>query len=117
MAFVGALVDCMVTHYREKYERLEHLMNALQANYKSLREDYIHLKSNYERLEDWANEQEQRADALHSVVDSFINRSGPGVRRDLLDSFNEVADELGVDIDEILISDDEFETMLMSDSE
>jgi len=116
--YIGALVDCMVTHYREKYERLERLMIALQENYRGLREDYHHLKANYERLENWANDQEQRADALHDVIDRYINRSGPGIRRDLLDAFNEVANELDIDIDEIVNTSDvesDFSLGFMSD--
>lgn len=116
MAYVQALVDCMVTFYREKVERLENLLEVIQANYRSLREDYIHLKANYERLEDWAHEQEQRADALHDVIDSFINRSGTTVRRDLLDSFNEVANDLDVDLDLSGIESD-FSLELIEDSD
>lgn len=108
----------MVTHYREKYERLEHLMEILQTNYRSLREDYEHLKNNYARLEDWANDQEQRADALHDVMDRFINRHGAGVRRDLLDTFNEVATDLDIDLEDVFIdsdNDSEFSFGFLSD--
>lgn len=117
VAVYQALVDCMVTHYREKYERLTHLMEVIQNNYRSLRQDYVHLKNSYARLEDWANDQEQRADALHDVIDRFINRNGPRVRRDLLESFNEVAADLDIDLDEILAQsdDDDFSVGFLSD--
>lgn len=105
----SALVDCMVTHYKEKYERMENLLKAVQENYRSLRQDYNSLTNSYQRLETWAEEQEQRANALHDVINSFIDRNGPVVRRDLLESFNEVADDLDIDLDQILDNDSEEE--------
>ena len=106
-----ALVDVMVTHYKEKYERFERLMTALQNNYRVLREDNERLRRAYDVLEDWAIAQEQRANALHSVIDTFIDRNGENVRRDLMEAFNEVATDLDVNLDldiDLMHSDDDF---------
>lgn len=108
----------MVTHYKEKYERLEFLIEVLQSNYRALREDYLSLKRSYDQLEEWANDQEQRANALHDVIDTFINRNGVGVRRDLLEAFNEVANDLEINIDDLLAyEEEEFEIDVMSDND
>ena len=102
MANYQALVDIMVTHYREKYERLDVLTKILESNYKELRKDYRHLQSAYDRLEEWGNDQEQRANALHDVLDNYIERSGAGVRSDLLESFHEIARNLDIDLEELI---------------
>jgi len=112
-AGMEALVDCMVTFYKEKYERLENLFEALKVNYKSLRQDNLNLRRQYEELERYAEEQESRANALHDVIDGYINRSGPGIRRDLMEAFNEVANNLDIDID--LLSNDGSEFSIGSD--
>ena len=106
-----ALVDCFVTFYRENYERLSRQYDVLKSVYRECRQELYQLRNQYERLEEYAEEQEQRANALHSIMDHYINNHGRTVRRDLLDSFNEVANQLGVELEEF--SDDvdsEFET-------
>lgn len=110
-----ALVDVMVTFYREQYERLQQHYDVLKRVYRECRHELYQLRTAYERLEDYANEQEQRANALHDVIDLFINRHGRNVRRDLLDSFNEVAHELDIELDEFSDSGSEFSVAVMSD--
>lgn len=70
----------------------------LQSSLHAVLEDYYTLERQLERAEDFAAEQEQRANAYRDVMDGFIEMSSEGVRRDLLDEFNRVAGELDVDM-------------------
>lgn len=106
----------MVTHYRQQMERLEHHISALRACYTSLKTDYAFLQISFERMENYAAEQEARADALHQVIDGFINRSDAYARRDLMDEFNAVAEELQIPLEQV-IADWEIETLLDSDDD
>ena len=82
-----------------KIVRTETRVAALELENERLNYEKNSLSRQYERLEEYADEQEAKANAIHDVVDEMINRSGEGVRRDLLDSFNEVARDLGIDLD------------------
>lgn len=115
MAYYQAIVDSMVTFYREHYERIERHYEVLKRVYRQCRQELYQLRSQYEQLEEYANEQEQRANALHDVIDLYINRNGRNVRRDLLDSFNEVANDLGIELDDFSDTDSDFSIGLMSD--
>lgn len=110
-----ALVDPMVTFYREQYERLSNQYNVLKRVYRECRHELYNLRTQYEGLEDYANEQETRANALHDVIDTFINRNGRTVRRDLLDAFNEVATELGIEMEDFEDSDSDFSVEVMDE--
>lgn len=110
-----ALVDCMVTFYREQYERLEQHYDVLKRVYRQCRHELYQLRNQYEELENYANEQEERANALHDVIDRFITRNGRNVRRDLMDSFNEVANELGIELDILSDVESDFSISYMSD--
>jgi len=101
MARWSALIDPMMTFYREQYERVCREYEVLRRVYRECKHELYNLRNQYERLEEYATEQEERAAALHSVIDHFISRNGRNVRRDLLDSFNEVANELGIELEEL----------------
>ena len=75
------------------------LIKVLEDQIFELRAEYLALGRQYEALEEYADTQERRADALRMVIDEMIDRSGAGVRRDLMDSFNEVAADLSIDLE------------------
>lgn len=111
----ASLVDPFVTFYRENYERLADQYNVLKSVYRETCAELYQLRNQYERLEEYAQEQEQRANALHDIMDHYINHHGRNVRRDLLDSFNEVATQLGVELEDFSDADTEFETDIMEE--
>lgn len=94
----NALLDPMITFYRETLERTKRILKATQIAYKACKKELQELRLSYDRLEEWAESQEQRADALQTVIETFVNQNGRQVRRDLLDAFNEVATDLGIEL-------------------
>lgn len=109
-SFTLVMMEFMAAETNAAVEKMDKALEELAR----LKEAHANLITQYDRLEDWAIGQEARADALHDVIANFIERAGPGVRRDLLAEFNEVADDLDLDIDEVidLVSDTESEDLM-----
>jgi hypothetical protein len=104
-----AICDVMVMFYKDNLERMEKLLNLIEQQSAELKIENVALKRQYETLEEWANTQELRANALADVIDRFIVNSGDGVQRDLMEAFNEVAEDLDVDLD-FLTEQQEFDS-------
>ena len=102
MAHYQAIVDCMVLHYKEGLENLEERMKKLEADNRVLAREHAALRRQYDALEDYATEQEMRANALHDVIDGYIERSATSVRRDLLMEFEHVARVRNIDLENII---------------
>jgi len=119
MEFAFALIDPMVTYYREQYERMEQWYHVLKRVYRQQQQELYQLRNEYEELENWANDQEERANAMRAVINRMIDGNPRDVRRNLLEAFNEVARELQVDLSDEIDddSDSEFSIGVMSDFE
>ncbi|MCG0276766.1 MAG: hypothetical protein L5655_11565 [Thermosediminibacteraceae bacterium] len=102
MAQYQALVDVMVQHYKDGLEALEKRMIELEAANKLMAREQATLRRQYDALEDYATEQEMRANALHDVIDGYIERSVSTVRRDLLAEFEHVARVNNIDLENII---------------
>lgn len=107
-----SIVDPLVMFYKHQNEMLLKLLKAREDEVIALREERDLLRERTDQLENFADEQEQRANALHDVIDVMIERQTYGnVRRDLIEAFNEVANELDIELELYdvidLTSDDE----------
>lgn len=98
-----ALVDTMVTFYRETLDRMSTLLENLRQENIKLREEYDYLNNSFVRLELHAAEQEERAEGLYLVVSRYLRRCGREIRRDLMDEFNDAANDLDYDVFDGLI--------------
>ena len=99
-----AILQPIVTFYRESLEKVERKYESLRAAYEELLLERRHLMQSYERLEDYATEQDARLNALRDVIDRFIDQATVNTRRDLLDEFNAVAREHNIDFDEDVLT-------------
>jgi hypothetical protein len=109
-----AVLQPIVTFYRESLERIEERYTHLMSAYEELLMERRNLQRAFERLEDYATEQEARYAALQDVLERFVFHSTRNVRRDLLDEFNAVAREQAIDFDEmnLLMQSDDEETVV-----
>lgn len=77
-------------------------MKKLEADNRVLAREHAALRRQYDALEDYATEQEMRANALHDVIDGYIERSATSVRRDLMAEFEHVARVNNIDLENII---------------
>ena len=109
---MDAITQCLIEYFKRDLEAAVKRLEAAERENRKLRQDYINLQRSYDGLEEWANDQEARADAMRDIINGFIDNSTNTVRRELLQEFNRVANELDIDLD---ISDDEETIDLMED--
>ena len=89
----------LVNYFKKDLEAAIVRLEAAERMNRQLKVEQARMNRQYEELERWAVAQEARADALHEVIHGFIDNSTTNVRRDLLEEFNRVAEELDVDLD------------------
>lgn len=95
-----SILDPMIEFYQRECNAYEHIVELREQEIAELRAEIARYRSQYDALEEFANEQETRANALHDVIDVMIERQTYGeVRRDLIEAFNEVANDLGIDLE------------------
>ena len=94
------ILDPMMTFYKRECDAYEHIVELREQEIAELRAEIARYRIQYDALEEYATEQETRANALHDVIDTMIDRQTHGdVRRDLIDAFNEVANDLGIELE------------------
>lgn len=99
---IRAIIDPLVQFYKDCLERAEQRIWLLEMQYEEVKAERQQLQRQYDTLEEWATSQEFRANALHDVIDGFITReTTASIRRDLLEAFNEVANELDIDMGDV----------------
>lgn len=101
-----ALIDIMVTHYREALERLEERLKVVEEQNKAIKTENALMRDAYYRMETMALEEETRADQLRQSILDFMASLSPTARRDLIPEFNAVARANEVSIDELLYNSD-----------
>lgn len=95
-----SIVDPMIMFYKKECEALLHILELREQQIEEMREERRRIRLEYEALQVWAEEQEQRANALHDVIDVMVERYTDGnVRRDLIEAFNEVANDLDIELE------------------
>ena len=94
-----ALIDCMVTFYREKYESLIKLYDAVYAANMQRKIDLRNLRRQYATLETYAAEQEDRADSLNAIIYDLIESSSGELRVELQEYFNNATRRYNVHVD------------------
>lgn len=98
-----ALLDPILTFYRQCLERLEERFDRLRVDYENLLMERRSLMRSYERLEEWGVEQESRLNALREVFDRVIAEATANTRAELLHAFTEVQRENEIELDNDLI--------------
>lgn len=98
---MDAITLHMIMHYKESMDKLEKRLAKLEDANKKLVFQNNSLVNQIERIEEYAEQMEMRADVLHEVLDRFIEGSTRDVRRNLLDDFNAVARNNDIDIPNI----------------
>jgi hypothetical protein len=115
-----AICDAMVQFYKKTAEKYEHLYNRMIQERDKYRNDYTRLRRQYYVLEDYSHTQELRADAMHDVLERFIESLTGELRMELADHFRVVARERDIDLDELDIEvppPDDWSVHSLSDSE
>jgi alpha-glucuronidase len=113
----GALLDPMVQFYKQEYERVDNWLRVIQKTHRQLLKDFNALRQQYYHLEEYAQEQETRANELRDIMEAYVNRHSTAVQRDLMEEFNEVANGLGVHDLDLSFNDSEFSIESLSDSD
>ena len=85
---VEVLSTGMVEMYRKQLARMEQQINLQERQLQELKDERNTLMRSYDRLEDWAQMQEARATALHSLVDRLVDQGDQMMREEV----NEPAD-------------------------
>jgi Lhr-like helicase len=111
---MDAITLALVEYYKRDLESAIHRLELEERRAMKLAQEVKLLTRQYHALEDFAQEQEQRADALAQVINGFIENTTNEVRRDLMDEFNAVARELDIDLD-VWDQDLESDEVLMED--
>lgn len=101
-----AILHPVLQFYKDNLESSLDLIEILEDQRTELKDENRRLRQRIEDLEIRVAEAEYRADALRRVLDVMAERTERTVRRDLLDAFNEVANELDVDLDMEQLSSD-----------
>ena len=94
-----AILQPMLLWYKDQLDTSCELLELLGKQRQELTEENRELRQRLDHVHIQLAEAQYRADALHRVLDVMVDRQAGQVRRDLMDAFNEVADEIGVELE------------------
>lgn len=102
MTDMAKVAHSMINYYKEQNDAQEKQMNELSKELDILRDRQRMLERAFQRLEDYANEQEIRADTYDNVVRTLLINATALTRDEIRDAIDTVAHLTGEDIDEVL---------------
>lgn len=109
-AFIEALTQGLIGVLRDQIQRLESRIDLYEQHVNAYRQERQSLQRAFERVEDYAVHQEQRANALHDLVNHMIDHGSYNTRSDVEDAVIHVSREHDIDLD-FEFTDDEFDQL------
>lgn len=97
-----AIVDCMVLFYRDQAQHMADLLAILQDQVQELQMELRSVQHSFDRVEEYALDQERRCEALHQIINGFIEHTTENMRDDVMDTLYDVARSLNIDLDEVI---------------